>query len=100
MATNKERIESLEAGLSGLQEGMNCMELGIVDKLHHLEEMLRSFKTHPIPPAIVSEERIFEITVTTILKALMVDGWCVPQKSQNWSFPNLVGKTLWSASIV
>ncbi|KAA8520752.1 hypothetical protein F0562_014976 [Nyssa sinensis] len=38
MATNKERIEILEAGLGGLQEGMDRMELGVADKFHHLEE--------------------------------------------------------------
>ncbi|KAH9658745.1 hypothetical protein KPL70_023603 [Citrus sinensis] len=40
MATNKERTELLEAGLGSLQDGMNRMELGINDRLHHLEETL------------------------------------------------------------
>ena len=40
MATNKERIELSEAGLGSLQDGMNRMELGINDRLHHLEETL------------------------------------------------------------
>ncbi|KAA8539773.1 hypothetical protein F0562_026465 [Nyssa sinensis] len=40
MATNKERIEQLEAGLGGLQDGMSRMELGLTDKLHHMEETI------------------------------------------------------------
>ena len=38
MATNKERIENLEASLGGLQESFSHMELGMTDKLHHLED--------------------------------------------------------------
>ena len=38
MATNKEHIENLEAGLGSLQESFSRMELGMVDKLHHLED--------------------------------------------------------------
>ena len=34
MATNKERIENLEARLRGLQDSMSQMELGLNDKLH------------------------------------------------------------------
>ncbi|KAH7570552.1 hypothetical protein JRO89_XS05G0131600 [Xanthoceras sorbifolium] len=33
MASNKEMIESLEAGLGGLQAGVNRMKLGVVDKI-------------------------------------------------------------------
>ncbi|KAL5565238.1 hypothetical protein UlMin_028402 [Ulmus minor] len=40
MASNKERIEALEAGLGGVQDGMLRMELGVTDKLHHLEETI------------------------------------------------------------
>ncbi|GFZ01153.1 hypothetical protein Acr_14g0007880 [Actinidia rufa] len=40
MTSNKERIENLEAGLGGLQEGMDQMELGIAEKFHHLEETI------------------------------------------------------------
>ncbi|KAA8519250.1 hypothetical protein F0562_013506 [Nyssa sinensis] len=40
MGTNKERIEWLEAGLGGIQDGLQRMELGMVDKLHHLETSL------------------------------------------------------------
>ncbi|KAL9438182.1 hypothetical protein AB3S75_023948 [Citrus x aurantiifolia] len=40
MATNRERIELLEAGLGSLQDGMNRMEVGINDRLHHLAETL------------------------------------------------------------
>ncbi|KAL9435272.1 hypothetical protein AB3S75_021528 [Citrus x aurantiifolia] len=40
MATNKERIEILEAGLSGLQNGMQQMEISVNDKLHRLEETI------------------------------------------------------------
>ncbi|KAK0588855.1 hypothetical protein LWI29_006264 [Acer saccharum] len=39
MASNKERIESLEAGLGGLREGMNQMELGVA-KLQQMEETI------------------------------------------------------------
>ena len=38
MATNKERIERVEAELGDMQDSMKLMELGINDKLHHLEE--------------------------------------------------------------
>lgn len=40
MATNKERIKRVEAGLGGMQDSMKRMELGINDKLHHLEETI------------------------------------------------------------
>ncbi|KAL9408797.1 hypothetical protein AB3S75_047226 [Citrus x aurantiifolia] len=40
MATNKERIELLEAGLGSLQDGLQRMEIGMSGKLHHLEETL------------------------------------------------------------
>jgi len=40
MASNKERIEALEAGLGGVQDGMQQLELGVTDKLHHLEETI------------------------------------------------------------
>ncbi|KAH9717618.1 hypothetical protein KPL71_021897 [Citrus sinensis] len=40
MATNKERIENLEARLDGLQDGLQQMEIGINDKLHQLEETI------------------------------------------------------------
>ncbi|XP_057459233.1 RING-H2 finger protein ATL14-like [Actinidia eriantha] len=37
MGSNKERIENLEAGLSGLRDGVNRLELGVTDKLQQLE---------------------------------------------------------------
>ncbi|KAA8546792.1 hypothetical protein F0562_003221 [Nyssa sinensis] len=40
MASNKERIEALEAGLGGVQDGMQRLELGVTDKLRHLEETI------------------------------------------------------------
>ena len=40
MGTNKERIESLEAGLGGLQNSFSRMEVGVTDKLHHIEDVL------------------------------------------------------------
>jgi hypothetical protein len=40
MSTNKECIESLEAGFGGLQDGMHRMELGMVDKFSQLEATL------------------------------------------------------------
>ena len=40
MATNKERIKVLEAGLSGVQEGMQRMEFTMADKLRQLEETI------------------------------------------------------------
>jgi len=40
MATNKERIENLEVALGGLQDSISRMELGLNDKLHHMEEVI------------------------------------------------------------
>ena len=40
MSTNKERIEILEAGLGGLQDGIQRMELGMADKFNQLEATL------------------------------------------------------------
>ncbi|KAJ0014821.1 hypothetical protein Pint_21564 [Pistacia integerrima] len=40
MASNKERIEALEAGLDGVQDGMQRLELSVTDKLHRLEETI------------------------------------------------------------
>ena len=40
MGTNKERIEQLEAGLGGVQEGLHRIELGMADRLLHVEETL------------------------------------------------------------
>ena len=40
MGTNKERIEHLKTRLGVVQEELQRMELGMIDKLHHLEEAL------------------------------------------------------------
>ena len=40
MGTNKERIEHLETRLGVVQEELQRMELGMIDKLHHPEEAL------------------------------------------------------------
>ncbi|KAL6334474.1 hypothetical protein AAG906_016015 [Vitis piasezkii] len=40
MGTNKERIEHLEAGLGEVQEGLHRRELGMADRLRHVEETL------------------------------------------------------------
>ena len=37
MTTNKERIENLEVGLGGLQNGMSRLKLNIVDRIHQME---------------------------------------------------------------
>jgi hypothetical protein len=37
MTTNKERIENLEVGLGGLQDGMSRMEITLVDRMHQME---------------------------------------------------------------
>ena len=41
MASNKERIEALETGLSGVQDGLQQMELGMADKFNHLEATIQ-----------------------------------------------------------
>lgn len=51
MASNKERIEVLEAGLGGLQEGMQRIELAVADKLHQLEDTINK-----ISEALLSSE--------------------------------------------
>ena len=40
MATNKERIEMLEAGLGGVQEGVQRIEMSMTGKMHQLEETI------------------------------------------------------------
>jgi hypothetical protein len=40
MGTNKERIEQLEAGLVRVQDRLDSMEQGMIDKLHHLEKTI------------------------------------------------------------
>jgi hypothetical protein len=40
MATNKERIEMLEAGLGKMQEGVQRMEMSMFGKIHQLEETI------------------------------------------------------------
>jgi hypothetical protein len=40
MGTNKERIEQWAARLGEVQNGLHQMELGMTDKLQHLEETL------------------------------------------------------------
>ena len=40
MPTNKERIERVEAEIGSMQDSMKWMELGINDKLHHLEGVI------------------------------------------------------------
>ena len=37
MATNKERIEQLEAGIGSLQEGLRQVEIGVAEKMCNLE---------------------------------------------------------------
>ncbi|RVW35013.1 Retrovirus-related Pol polyprotein from transposon 17.6 [Vitis vinifera] len=51
MATNKERIEQLEAGLGGLQDRMSRMELGLTDKMHQMEETI-----HRLSEALLSNK--------------------------------------------
>ncbi|XP_050233973.1 probable cellulose synthase A catalytic subunit 3 [UDP-forming] [Mercurialis annua] len=50
MSTNKERIKNLEAGFGGLQDSFLRMELGVTDKMHHLETTL-----HKISEALLSK---------------------------------------------
>ncbi|RVW13614.1 hypothetical protein CK203_088828 [Vitis vinifera] len=45
MGTNNEQIEHLETGLGVVQEELQRMELGMIDKLHHLEEALNRLRT-------------------------------------------------------
>ena len=40
MATNKEQIEMLEAGLSGVHEGVHRMEMSMSGKMRQLEETI------------------------------------------------------------
>ena len=40
MATNKERIEMLEAGLGGVQEGVQRIEVSMTGKMQQLEETI------------------------------------------------------------
>lgn len=40
MATNKERIEGLESQLSGIQDVVQRMELGMNNKLHQIENTI------------------------------------------------------------
>jgi hypothetical protein len=40
MATNKERIELLETGLGGVQDGMQRLEDYMINRLHSLEETI------------------------------------------------------------
>ncbi|KAA8525532.1 hypothetical protein F0562_007387 [Nyssa sinensis] len=49
MGTNKERIEQLKTGLGEVQEGLHRMELGMADRLHHLEETLYRFSDVLLP---------------------------------------------------
>ena len=42
MTTNKEWIELLEAGLGGVQDGMQRMEDSMINKLHSLEETINN----------------------------------------------------------
>ena len=40
MTTNKEKIELFEVSFGGLQDNMSCMELGVNDNLHQLEDAI------------------------------------------------------------
>nr|TKR83932.1 hypothetical protein D5086_0000267030 [Populus alba] len=40
MGTNKERIESLEAGLGGFQNSFSRMKIGVNDRLHQIKNDL------------------------------------------------------------
>ncbi|KAH7572795.1 hypothetical protein JRO89_XS03G0015500 [Xanthoceras sorbifolium] len=40
MANNKEKIELLEVGLGGVQNGLRRMELGLIDKIQQLEDTI------------------------------------------------------------
>ncbi|RVW72141.1 hypothetical protein CK203_057976 [Vitis vinifera] len=66
MATNKERIEQLEAGLGGLQDGMSRMELGLTDKLHQMEETI-----HRLSEALLSnkEDQVATPTIVMVVSA-------------------------------
>ena len=51
METNKERIELLEVGFGGVQDGMQKMELGMSEKLWQLEETI-----HKLTEALLSNK--------------------------------------------
>ena len=44
MATNKERIEMLEVGLGGVQEGVQRMEVSMSEKIHQIEDTTRNLQ--------------------------------------------------------
>ncbi|KAJ0007378.1 hypothetical protein Pint_29904 [Pistacia integerrima] len=49
MASNKERIEALEARLGGVQDGLQRLELGVTDTLHRLEETINKLSEAVLP---------------------------------------------------
>ena len=62
MGTKKERIESLEAGLGGLQSSFSRMETGVTDKLHHIEGVLSKLSEILLAKQTPSDVNIPETT--------------------------------------
>jgi len=65
MGINKERIESLEAGLGGLQNSFSCMAVGVTDKLHHIEDVLSKLSEVLLSNQTVSASNPFDPTTSS-----------------------------------
>ena len=87
MTTNKERIKALKARLGGVQDGMLRLELGVTDKLHHLEETINKLFFQPEKPLAITTmgkkdlSAHIERSLTAAVKFFL-------QKWQSWNFQN------------
>ena len=89
MSTNKERIEILEAGLGGLQDGVQRMVLGMEDKFNQLEPTLTrmseaffSKKKEAPTTTLVSKKHILVLIEMTMTDTV----WLCLLKQPNSSF--------------
>ncbi|XP_010275983.1 PREDICTED: uncharacterized protein LOC104610859 [Nelumbo nucifera] len=61
MATNKERIERLEAGLGRFQDHFSRMEVGVSDKFHQLEDAINKLSEALLSNRVASTNNSFEL---------------------------------------
>ncbi|KAJ0040904.1 hypothetical protein Pint_28246 [Pistacia integerrima] len=74
MGTNKEHIEQLEVGLGEVQDGLHRMELGMADRLRHLEETLNRLSD------------VLQTMATNTVKATMGDDLLSPPRQRSLNF--------------
>jgi hypothetical protein len=82
----------LEAGLGGVQYGMQQLELGVADKLHHLEETINRLSEAFLSTREVSSNNQQEGSFIQSEKGTIATGIIFHPLWQSWHFQNTLEK--------